>query len=498
MQMRVWRAFSMVLALLGCLSAHSGPPLPDEEAAEGTLLAGEPVEWKLCSHTATPVEYSLGAVVLDPAELVRGEAGLLFSAYNGKGGRDLWKSIGPERAGTSLVKDFAPLLADLSPLEITRVGPRIFFTAESPEHGRELWVTDGTPETTREVKDLWPGPIGSFPQSLFAFNGLLYFSAGDEEHGQELWRSDGTAEGTFLVEDLEPGPEGSSPQSLIGGSGGSLYFVIDRGNYRTLMRTNGGAGAVEVFRVDEMNTLDSLTLVGQRLFFLTSAMHEPMTELWMTDGGEPVLLKMFSQVHEVAVMGGRLYLSASTEDDLAGVELWRSDGTPGGTMRVKDLRPGSEDSNPQSLTVLGRRLYFSADDGTHGRELWVSDGTAAGTQLFVDLSQGEEGSSPGDLTTIQGHLFFSADKAGGGRTPWVSDGTLVGTVPLEGPTAVEASDEQAPDPMEFTRSGWNIFFTAEDGERGRKLWALPFRPVGRCVGDPASGTQRPGVALPNR
>jgi ELWxxDGT repeat protein len=184
-------------------------------------------------------------------------------------------------------------------------------------------------------------------------------------------------------------------------------------------------------------------------------------------------------------------------DDLAGVELWRSDGTAAGTVRLKDLRPGSEDSEPQGFTVLGKRIFFSADDGVHGRELWVSDGTAAGTQLFVDISDGAMGSSPQELTATQGYLLFVADKAGGGQTPWLSDGTLDGTHPIEGPSAnVPISDEEGPRPSEFMRSGWNIFFTAEDGPRGRRLWALPFRPADRCPGVSRGGTQRPITAPP--
>ena len=153
---------------------------------------------------------------------------------------------------------------------------------------------------------------------------------------------------------------------------------------------------------------------------------------------------------------------------------------------LKDVRPGSEASSPQGFTVLGRRLFFSADDGVHGRELWASDGTAAGTQLFVDLSQGELNSSPQEVTAIQGYLFFMADKGGRGQTLWVSDGTLDGTLPIEGPSAdVQISEGLDPKPTDFMRSGWNVFFTAEDGPRGRRLWALPFRPAGRCSVPPA-------------
>jgi len=477
--MRCWRPFSVVLALLSGTTVHSHESLPADEA-EGARSLHEARDWRPCGNRATPLDTTPGAVALEPGELVHGDRVLLFTADDGGGALDLWKSSGTQGAGTSLVKDFSPELADLSPLELTRVGTRVFFTAEDSEHGRELWVSDGTPGGTRLVKDLWPGPLGSFPQSLFEFDGLLYFSAGDEEHGHELWRSDGTPQGTFLVEDLEPGPEGSSVQGLTRGSGGALYFLIDRsGFFRVLMRSDGGAGATEVFRVPSTNVLESLTPVGQRLFFITGDSHEPMTELMVTAGGPPVRLGMFAEVYELVAMGGRLYFSASTQEDPAGLELWRSDGTPGGTRRVKDVRPGSEGSSPQGLTVLGRRLFFSADDGLHGRELWVSDGTASGTQLFSDLSPGTLGSSPEELTAIQDHLFFSADTAGRGRTPWVSDGTPRGTVSIEGP----AAGAQASNPREFVRSGWDVFFTAEDGARGRRLWALPFRPTGRCQGE---------------
>src|ERR1700755_2231270 len=69
------------------------------------------------------------------------------------------------------------------------------------------------------------------------------------------------------------------------------------------------------------------------------------------------------------------------EDDEHGAELWRSDGTDGGTFLLADIRPGSDTSYPEDLVVIGGTLYFSADDGVNGRELWRSDGTVAGTYM---------------------------------------------------------------------------------------------------------------------
>ena len=41
-------------------------------------------------------------------------------------------------------------------------------------------------------------------------------------------------------------------------------------------------------------------------------------------------------------------------------------------------------SSPNSLTVLGDRLIFSADDGIHGRELWLTDGEPGHARLLKD------------------------------------------------------------------------------------------------------------------
>ena len=46
----------------------------------------------------------------------------------------------------------------------------------------------------------------------------------------------------------------------------------------------------------------------------------------------------------------------------------------------------TETSDPRYLTRVGSTLYFSADDGSSGRELWKSNGTAGGTKLVKDVN----------------------------------------------------------------------------------------------------------------
>ena len=48
---------------------------------------------------------------------------------------------------------------------------------------------------------------------------------------------------------------------------------------------------------------------------------------------------------------------------------------------VRDIRPGPEDSGVAQLTAVGSTLFFVAHDGRHGIELWKSDGTPDGTVL---------------------------------------------------------------------------------------------------------------------
>src|SRR5204862_7118993 len=80
--------------------------------------------------------------------------------------------------------------------------------------------------------------------------------------------------------------------------------------------------------------------------------------------------------------------------------------TPSAAL-VKDINP-SPGGEPQELTAIGSTLYFNVLDDTHGRELWKTDGTAGGTSLVKDIDPGVRSSGPQDLIAFQGSLFFTA------------------------------------------------------------------------------------------
>jgi len=137
----------------------------------------------------------------------------------------------------------------------------------------------------------------------------------------------------------------------------------------------------------------------------------------------------WGQVNLLTDVNGTLFFTAN--DGVHGHELWKSDGTPEGTMMVKDITPGY-DSPPAELTNVNGTLFFTGDDGVHGRELWKSDGTPEGTVMVEDIEPGPDssvsGTSDQTLTNVGGTLFFRAWQSTTGAELWISDGTPEGTV----------------------------------------------------------------------
>jgi ELWxxDGT repeat protein len=130
--------------------------------------------------------------------------------------------------------------------------------------------------------------------------------------------------------------------------------------------------------------------------------------------------------HSITLSGGKTFFVAS--DRAAGAELWRTDGTQSGTVRVKDIDSGVYGSYPTNLTDVSGTLFFTARDGSLGYELWKSDGTELGTVLVKDIRSGSYGSAPHSLTAVGTSLFFVAADGTNGYELWKSDGSSTGTV----------------------------------------------------------------------
>ena len=166
-----------------------------------------------------------------------------------------------------------------------------------------------------------------------------------------------------------------------------------------------------------------------------------------------------------------VYFAAN--DGVSGNEVWKTDGTPEGTVRVTDINPGSFSSNPALLTNVGGSLFFTANSGGgEGTQLWRID--ASGMPLRLTFPPGN---SPVYLTGMNGILYFVLTDPATGTELWRSDGTQTGTFPLK--DIVPGSGSSSPDT--FTVAGNTLFFTANTPTTGRELWKTDGTPPGTVL-----------------
>jgi len=237
------------------------------------------------------------------------------------GGVNIWLIDGTSGAQTEITGSFG------TPFDYKPVGGTLFFT-----DGSSLWTTDGTQADTTEVASGF-----SSVQNLTAVGSDVYFTDSGTEF---LWESDGTTPATVQITGNFTDP------SFLTADGGTLYFLATDGN----------------------NTPDTL---------------------WETDGTTTTEVYSNSIDGPPTVAGGALYF-------IAGDQLWMT--TPGmATATEVTSNEGTFFPVDFSLESEGSSLYFEAWDPTDGYQLWTSDGTAAGTVRLTDNTE-PIGAYPFDIT----------------------------------------------------------------------------------------------------
>jgi len=192
-----------------------------------------------------------------------------------------------------------------------------------------------------------------------------------------------------------------------------------------------------------------------------------------------------SELQEFINVNGVLYFRAS--DGVHGTELWKSNGTPGGTVMIKDINPGPNGSFSSTLFAMNGVVYFQATDGTHGTELWKSDGTEVGTIMLKDIYPGVIASglgagtpnsgNPGNFTSVNGVVYFAASDGNDAHEVWKTDGTVAGTALVK--------DIYAGIPgyalNNFISLNGTLFFTVYGGNAGNELWKSDGTPGGTTL-----------------
>lgn len=123
-----------------------------------------------------------------------------------------------------------------------------------------------------------------------------------------------------------------------------------------------------------------------------------------------------------------------------------------------------------SVLVTSRRQLRPTFELLESREV-------PSTVMVRDIYAGGNGSSPGELVNMNGKVFFTADDGLRGRELWRSDGTPAGTVMIKDIYTGSASSA----PKNLTVVGNVLYFTADDGLRGRELWRSDGTPAGTLI-----------------
>ena len=352
----------------------------------------------------------------------------LVGAADGHGGLNLWRSDCTPN-GTRPLTAFSDYqsVAGLPASQIAAAGNRLFFVVSNVT-GSRLWSTQGPPATTAPVTGC-PGGCPALKEHapLTAAGRRVLFAATDPAHGTEPWASDGTGAGTRRLGDLCPGACDSNPEAFNAHAGTADFRATWNGQAR-LVRTDGvSALPLAPVPAGGSSPID-LADVGPLTFF--AGLDAQGIQPWVTDGLAAGSRRIVSGARsggsdprDFVTLGDRLLFTASD-----GVErgVWTID-SQGRAAPVPGTGAPLDLPGPSDLTVSGGLAYYVSDLGADGVELWRTDGSAAGTLRLATFHD----RVLSDLRDLGGRLLFRVTSTDGEQPVfsfWGSDGTPAGTV----------------------------------------------------------------------
>jgi len=173
-----------------------------------------------------------------------------------------------------------------------------FFAANTRASGAEPWKTDGTPQGTVLIHDIFPGQASSSPGYFCRYGNRAYFVAEHPSEGRILYQSEGSPGGTHPVNLLDDNnaPFVIPALELVPLERGlvlSTYVPFDRASRPDDIElgflTRDDRGELNTFTVHELrrgaygSSPRHLTRVEEQVFFTADdGIHGE--ELWITDG----------------------------------------------------------------------------------------------------------------------------------------------------------------------------------------------------------------------
>ena len=271
------------------------------------------------------------------------------------------------------------------------------------------------------------------PRDLTVVGQQLFFSGFSDSAGRELWSTDGTAQDTRMVDDLDPGPLPSAkvnePPNPVAQRNflnvdGSLYFAGQDAAGTGLFRSDGKAA--DTIKLSASASPVQIINIGDTVYYSDGK------NLWQSNGTPTGTMRLtgtgklrFSKIIQLNVLDGELYLLATDRRDSTLDDLVKSDGTAAGTTIVQTFKvPAGR--YVDFLTPFNHQMVFQATDDKGNEALWTTDGSGKGTVSITSLFS-DSGTFAYGPFDFMGRLYFFVSDPNSGTSLWISDGTANGT-----------------------------------------------------------------------
>lgn len=413
----------------------------------------------------------------------------VIAALDFQGPSKIWKfdtTVGSLDEVATLPVNLLPTFGTISTFQ-----GQWFFTADDSIHGSEPWTSDLTSAGTQMIADIAAAPLDGFPTDLHVLMNRLYLDShvgpwqvqdnvvslpevpipvdAVEYRGKafwidqgKAWVSDGTVAGTESIVEFSAFSENVEKPIVVEDKILFIVMRFDGTDARELWQSEGTAETTARIAILPLQATN-LTPIGDALYFTVDG------ALWGHDAEGDHLIKNFQdpntffgdELDNLVNINGTLVFEGFRYGPTGFMisELWKSDGTPEGTVLITDLGFESSDSIT-SLTQINGEIYFSQiTNGT----VWRSDGTAEGTYPLRQVATVLPETSY-SLFALNGQLAMASfDEKSRTHSLWTTDGTNEGTQRVSSLPSYSNG---------FQQLGDRLYFAASDVEHGVELWAI--------------------------
>jgi trimeric autotransporter adhesin len=142
--------------------------------------------------------------------------------------------------------------------------------------------------------------------------------------------------------------------------------------------------------------------------------------LWKSDGTTATVLAAKDVFHLMSFNHELFFL---VNDSGSGLQLWKTDGSAGGDVMVKELNEEFTYSSIMKHVVFDQHLLFTVANADGTSALWRTDGSSNGTTLIKNFGYAYDGFN---FFIFKEQVYFNV-VTGSYNNLWRTDGTLSGT-----------------------------------------------------------------------